>query len=332
LDLFIDTNIYLSFYRFTSEDLNELGKLAITITKKDLKLYVPEQVKDEFWRNREHVIAEARKKLMAQKFNLEFPNMCKGYGQYSKLRQLMNEFEEIHTQLLDELNEDISAVTLIADKTIKTLFGLATLIPTSSDLIEKAKLRVETGKPPGKTKSLCDALSWEALLTAIPVSSDGLYFVSGDNHYSSPLDNNLFNRYLDREWGQRKMSELHFYKQLSSFFKDKFPDIKLLDLYELEKEILISRLAASPSFTETHKIVASLSTYSEFTVAQLNDILKSCVFNFQVLHILSDTDIRGFVDQFIFGNKEVLDPDYLRIFIQRMQDAITPIEFIDVDF
>src|ERR1019366_701494 len=53
IHLFIDTNAFLSFFAYTKDDVEELKKLASLIKTKQLKLYLTEQVRDEFYRNRE---------------------------------------------------------------------------------------------------------------------------------------------------------------------------------------------------------------------------------------------------------------------------------------
>jgi hypothetical protein len=40
INLFIDTNIYLSFFHLTSEDLEELKKLVVLIDKGEIALFV----------------------------------------------------------------------------------------------------------------------------------------------------------------------------------------------------------------------------------------------------------------------------------------------------
>ena len=73
--VFIDTNVLLSFYRFTSDDLDELRKLTEAIKVGAITFALPEQVKQEFWRNRESKIAEALTRLREQKLNLQFPQI-----------------------------------------------------------------------------------------------------------------------------------------------------------------------------------------------------------------------------------------------------------------
>ncbi len=320
MNLFIDTNIYLSFYHFTSDDLDELGKLAVIMAEKKVTLYVPEQVVDEFQRNRETKISQALQQFKQQKLNLQFPQLCKDYVEYAVLRKLQREFEQAHTDLLEKLSSDISARTLKADKTISMLFEQASQIPTSNELIEKAHLRMDTGRPPGKIGSLGDALNWESLLITIP--NDDLYFVSDDRHYCSPLDNNSFSQYLADEWQKTNGSKLNFYKQLSQFFKKVFPNIKLSG--ELEKEVLIRRLAVSSNFSETHLVLSRLNNHSGFTVDQLNAILEAYISNTQVHWILSDSDVRSFIDKIVIGKHDVLDKNNLQILMLMMEAKSPP--------
>jgi predicted nucleic acid-binding protein len=60
--LFIDTNILLSFYHLTSEDLEELRKLIALVGSKRIELVLTQQIKDEFKRNRSAKIADALKR------------------------------------------------------------------------------------------------------------------------------------------------------------------------------------------------------------------------------------------------------------------------------
>ena len=81
-------------------------------------------------------------------------------------------------------------------------------------------------------KVLGDAINWEGLLEKVP-SGEVMYFISDDKDFTSALDNNLFDSFLTEEWQRAKGTKLIFYKRLSSFFKDKFPEINLAS--ELEK-------------------------------------------------------------------------------------------------
>ena len=54
MNLFIDTNIFLSFYYLSSDDLEELNKLAVLLQQSEVTLFLTNQVVEEFRRNREN--------------------------------------------------------------------------------------------------------------------------------------------------------------------------------------------------------------------------------------------------------------------------------------
>ena len=87
MNLFIDTNVLLSFYHLASDDLEELRKLSVLIDKDKIKLLLPRQVVNEFRRNRENKIADALKGLKGQNLKLQFPQICKDYPEYKDLRR-----------------------------------------------------------------------------------------------------------------------------------------------------------------------------------------------------------------------------------------------------
>ena len=61
LNLYLDANIYLSFYHYSEDDIDELDKLLVLLEEKKVILYLPEQTRNEFLRNRENKIADAMK-------------------------------------------------------------------------------------------------------------------------------------------------------------------------------------------------------------------------------------------------------------------------------
>ncbi len=305
MHLFIDTNIFLAFYHLTSDDLEELRKLALLIDGEQVVLLLPDQVAAEFRRNRENKIADALKGLKEQRLNLQFPQICKDYPEYPDLRALQKQYEERHSALLDKVSHDISNSTLKADETIKELFAKAKRIESTPELVSRAKLRIAVGHPPGKDNSIGDAINWEALLDYMPPLTD-LHFITDDRDYVSILDENRFKDFLFQEWAARTQdSKLHLYRRLSSFFKDYFPQIKLAS--ELERELLIQKLASSPSFSRTHSAVARLSKHTQFTAAQRNDIVRAAVSNNQVSWIIDDDDVHQFLTAVTTGHEDEIE-------------------------
>lgn len=324
MNLFIDTNIFLSFYHFTSDDLEELKKLAVLVGRGDVSLLLPDQVVSEFRRNRANKIFDALKRLREQKLGLQFPQLCKDYEEYESLRRAQREYERFHAVLIDRVENDIAQENLKADAVIQELFELAQTIPTSSSILERARLRMDLGNPPGKKGSLGDAVIWETLLDAVTEGED-LYFISDDQDYFSPLDTASIGPYLLYEWSAEKSSQLCAYKRLSGFFRDMFPDIELAS--ELEKDLLIEELANSRTFAQTHVVISKLSKFSDFTPAQVNQIVAAAVTNNQVYHIAGDSDVKKFLTGVVSGREQQVDPDNLRslhYFLGEMEPIAEP--------
>ena len=292
MKLFIDSNIFLSFYEFTSEDLTELDKLCHLIENKEMDLLLPQQVVDETWRKREETIDRSftgfRKKL-----SLSFPSYCKNHNQYNSMRKYQQKLQDLHAEMIKDLERDIENQKLAADLLLQKLFGLATKLGRTGQLIESARQRVELGNPPGKRGSIGDALNWEALLSEVS-TGDKISLISGDSDFASPLSKDHLKDFLRQEWKDRKKSELYFYRTLSTFFSKHSANIKLKT--ETEKDGLIQDLTNSVSFGMTHTLIASLSKYEGFTPKQVEDLVDAVLTNNQVKWIIGDNDVMAFYE------------------------------------
>lgn len=306
MNLFIDTNIFLSFYHLTNDDLEEIHKLAILIKNGKVVLWLPQQVKDEFNRNRENKISDAMKKLREQKVKPQFPQVCKDYTQYSEIRDLLESYEIKLSSLIDQVNTDVAERTLKADSKISELFEKAQIIESSLGLVEKAKLRMDIGNPPGKDGSIGDAINWETLLAEVSNEED-LYLIADDKDYYSKLDNDKLKDFLIDEWETAKSTKIYFYRRLSQFFKEHYPDIKLAS--ELEKELAIKDLVNSETFAKTHNAIARLLKYSEFNKPQVNELLQVALTNSQINMIIQDHDVNEFYSDLYNNHLELIDEE-----------------------
>jgi predicted nucleic acid-binding protein len=308
--LFIDTNVFLSFYHLSSDDLEELKKLDVLLDREEEALYLPSHVIDEHRRNREAKIADALKRLRDQKLSLQFPQMCKDYAEYADLRRLQETYKACHSQLLEKLEADVQDCSLKADGVIERLFSRGTLIPMTDQIYQRARRRQELGNPPGKRDSLGDAVNWESLLAGVP-AKEPLCLVSGDADYSSPLDDAQLNSFLRAEWQEEKGVVPTFYRRLSEYFSDMYPEIKLAT--ELDKTLTIKELAGSRRFRTTHRCIARLAKYGvDFNAQELNALVLAALENNQVLHVLHDKDVHTFYTTILKGREGLVDPIDLR--------------------
>ena len=322
--LYIDTNVFLSLYHFTTDELTELEKLRALLKQKKAYLYLPQQTAAEFRRNRDNKIADALKRLKEQKLSVQYPQFCRDYPEYAELRQLEAELQKKFSALIASASGDIDNHALAADKTIAVLFTEATRIVMTTEHLAKAQLRISIGNPPGKPGALGDAINWEALLEKVPSGSD-LVFISGDRDYVSPLKDDSFHSFLQAEWATAKKGRVIFYKRVGSFFKDYFPHSPLAT--DLEKDALINDLAESGSFATTHSVVARLATYSSFSKGQRAQLLDAALANNQVYLIAEDKDVREFMDKVLAGHEAELDE--AKVAAWRMRVTGQPVFILD---
>src|ERR1700730_10339428 len=114
ITLFIDTNVLLSFYHLTSEDIEELKKLVALLANSEIDLIVPKQVENEFWRNRGAKIVDAMKKLREARFNASFPAFSNDYDEYAEIRDLLKKADKLHAELIGKITTDANNTSLKA--------------------------------------------------------------------------------------------------------------------------------------------------------------------------------------------------------------------------
>lgn len=289
--LFIDTNVLLNFYEFSSETLEELEKLVIAIEKKEIYLAVNEQLVDEFNRRRDEVITNSIKAFTDQKIPNQFPMIVRNHADFGLLKEKLVEVQKIKEKITDELVEELIDEQTDADILILNLFDKSEGVLVSSAILKAARARVDRGNPPGKRSSLGDAIHWEILLANIP-DNETLHVVSNDSDFHSKLDKMEFNKFLDDEWCNKKNSEVLIYNSLSRFFADIYPNIILAE--DFEKEGYIAQLANSGSFSSTHSAIASLNKFDQFSANQVQRLVEAAVQNSQINWISADPDVRPF--------------------------------------
>jgi predicted nucleic acid-binding protein len=317
MNLYIDTNIYLSFYHLSSDDLEQLKKLIVLIDRGELKLLLSEQTISEFKRNRDNKISDALKRFSENKLNNLFPQFCKHYEEFDILSETVKQYDKVKEKLTNKILEDISKNNLKADFLISELFSKSQVFETTDEIYLKSKRRFEIGNPPGKNNSIGDAINWLTLIINIP-SQEDLYFISEDKDYFSILNNDNFNSYLLEEWSEIKKSNLLFYKRLSTFFKENFPAISLKE--EEEKELLINELKQVGSFMSARKTITSLYRYfangGVFSNSQINEIVDASINNNQIYWISSDDDIHKMLSDITRGKSAIIEEANLKKFIE----------------
>ncbi|APW62395.1 PIN domain-containing protein [Paludisphaera borealis] len=307
MHLFLDSNIWLSFYHYSSDELEELRKLGVLIERKQVTLHVPDQVRFEFRRNREVKFADAISKFKKEGLDKGFPQIFHAYEEdYRVLRDAIDAYEQAKGRILQKLERDYRRWKLKADGIISDLFAKAENVAVSEVALAAARMRVIRGNPPGKDNSHGDAINWECLLEVVP-SKEDLYMIAEDKDFREKGSDTAFSPFLAYEWKHAKESEVRYYRRLSTFFKERYPHIQLAT--ELEKELLIDELSKSGTFKTTRRVLNSLSKYSDFTSSQINEIAEVATRNEQVYWIGKDADIKLLMGKLIGGALDCLDAE-----------------------
>lgn len=330
MNLFIDTNIYLTFYHYSSDDLEELKKLSSAVKNRKITLYATDQVKNEFRRNRETKIADALKRFSDQKLNTQFPQICKEYEEYNHLRDAIRQYNEAKDKIYAKLLSDTEQDTLGADSLIGELFAKSQTLYSNPTILNAATLRMQLGNPPGKKGSYGDAINWEILLSEMPTQD--LYLITDDTDYISPINEDKLAHYLIEEWEEKKHASIFFYRRLSQFFRHKFPSIKLAN--DMEKELAIANLVSSGNFASTHVAIARLAGFGDFTIAQIREIIDAALSNCQIYWISGDSDVSQFMQNIVRGREAEIDAEKLAEFRRRYtsEPEAAPVEEEDISF
>lgn len=329
INLFIDTNIFLKFFHYTNDDLEELNKLIVALDMRKINLYLSEQVVDEFKRNRENKINDALKNFKSATLYDQFPWIVKHNSNYQNLVQSWKDYEKYRQTILEELSAEILSHSLKADKIIGEIFEKAKRIQVSDNILIRVQKRTVLWNPPWKNNSLGDAINWEILLEETELSWEDIYFVTEDSDFISKYNNKYFNDFLIAEWKEKKWTNINYYPSLSSFFRQKYPDIKLAS--ELSKNYLIESLVGSWSFSTTRSCLNAIKKIKdELTANDLNDIILASISNSQIYWIKNDTDIRAMLFEIIKWREDKLNPEVYNQFVDLYSED--PIEIESIPF
>ncbi len=282
--IFIDTNIYLDFYRVSKGDLNKLGILRNGFVNPDIAnrfvLCVNMQNRDEYYRNRVNVIEAALKEFHFKKVDVpglisnQWPSISEQFV------QAQSQMERIVQSLKDKTRQSLYDEGLEADRLIGSMMEKPDSI--SKGVVMAAERRYKIlGNPPGKKDSCGDAIHWEYLLHKVP-SSGELIIITADNDWYSSAGGDRPNDFLLYEWRQRKgdSSNLRMYRSIQAFLKK---EMSVVLEREAQKDRLLEELRNSSSFDESRRILGRLMEYKgELSGYQKTKLIQYSIENSQI--------------------------------------------------
>ena len=211
--IFIDTNIYLDFYRYRKSDIS-LKYLELFEKHKD-KIITSSQVEMEFKKNRQVALLETIGKLKGiDSSDVTLPTILL----QTKAADMVNEKKKAiskHQQVLKTRIEKILKNPKFNDQVYKSLEKIFTNDSNINlnrenelrfNIRDLAKKRFELGYPPRKDKdtSYGDAINWEWIIYCAQNFSKDIIIVSRDSDYGvNYLNEHILNDWLTQEFKQR---------------------------------------------------------------------------------------------------------------------------------
>jgi hypothetical protein len=290
--LFIDTNVFLRFYAFANDDIEQLKKLVGLIKKGRLQLYATTQLHQEFYRNREKKLTDSIRDFERLALQQAIPRYMDDYAEAKAYREALAALQKAKNGLVVKAKHEAEHQMLAADSLFSDIMAVATVFKPTEDEFDRAHRRMLLGNPPGKTGSLGDQLNWEVLISRANKGTD-LNLISFDGDYASPLNEARAHQFLIDEWKERKAGVLTWHRELRPFLTSRFPEIKLA--IDIEKRIAIDQLKNSGSFQTTHSAITELAPYAAaLTQAELDELIEAAKTNSQIQWIKGDPDVKEF--------------------------------------
>jgi predicted nucleic acid-binding protein len=264
--LFIDTNIYLDFYRIRNE-----VKASFLENLEAIKdsLIVTDQVEMEFKKNRQSAILDGMKELKPPS-KINVPGVLKNDKSATALGNDQKKINDRIKKLKDRL-DNVLENPVRYDKVYQVLQRIFSK-KQDIDLYRNHKIRYEVrelaqkrfmlGYPPRKKNdtSIGDAINWEWLLYVAEEKNADLWIVSRDGDFGTTQDNKGFlNDWLKQEFRQRinKQRKIILCPTLSLALREF--EITVTPEEEKEEERVIETEALSISIRDTIGLSDSVS-------------------------------------------------------------------------
>lgn len=229
--IFIDTNIFLDFYRIRNSEVS-MSYLKLINEHHD-SIITGSQVEMEYKKNRQSVIVESQGKFKNPDWNnLSVPALLSEESEALRLQELRKEVASQQAAIKNKIDKILSSPVENDPvyKSLESLFRNSSANNLSREHTERQKFRelaikrFMLGYPPRKKNdtSVGDAINWEWIINCARQSNKNIFIVSRDGDYGVNLRSGSFiNDWLSQEFKQRTSEKLEILltTRLSEAFK-----------------------------------------------------------------------------------------------------------------
>jgi len=229
--IFIDTNIFLDFYRIRGApaSLKFLNKIEDNLDN----IIITNQIQMEYLKNRQEVILGCLKDIKSDVKGLSVPSILQNSQPFKVYSKNSKEANKQLTKLKERINKIFinpsynDPVFKVMNRIFKRQYDLH-LDMSNEEKYKIRKLalkRFGMGYPPRKKgdNSIGDAINWEWMIHCCKEKSSDLIIVTRDNDFGKEIENKLYiNDWLLKEFKERNSNRknISITKSLSHAFEE----------------------------------------------------------------------------------------------------------------
>ena len=196
--IFVDANIYLSFFDSNKPELKKLLNSLLEIRN---NLFISSQIVHEVNRNKLDVaqrslmnhfnnLANIKPINLPEHLEVKSTNLKKWNTQSNEINKKQKELQKNLEELIHKTLEEIMRSDDKVSQTFSILFGDA--LEASEEEMQAARHRKEIGNPPGKPNdALGDQVSWE-LFKKHSINSAKIWIITKDSDYYTAFKNRIY--------------------------------------------------------------------------------------------------------------------------------------------
>lgn len=194
MKIFIDTNIFLDFYRSNNDTL----KLLDIIDEYFDSIILTEQVIIEFARSREAVIRDVKKSFLSESSLQQFSSsFLHSFPEFKSLITLKEEYNRQQKEVKEIIDKAIifqgeDPVARFFNRFVNHCNSNDSILHTTHEIYNRAYSRKMIGNPPSSNNkyTIGDEVNWETILANV---RDNLIIVGRDNAYQDNINFLSFN-------------------------------------------------------------------------------------------------------------------------------------------
>lgn len=237
--VFVDTNIYLNFYRMSRETQTLLREF-LNITKENkIDIIFPPQVKEEIIRNKGLVIDNFSScYLQAMPIIVRAEILVGNFKDSKDAKKRKQRLDKRYRNIIEKYKKITLASNSKVNVLIKEIQRNSLASKETPDILQRAYFRYLKGNPPRKNKndeSFGDAIIWETILDSY--INDDLSIITNDNDWFNCFNKSKrleLNDLLKQEWKNKSRNKIIIYKNLGQFVSGYEPKEK-----KVKREVLI---------------------------------------------------------------------------------------------